>query len=172
MLKGKGMDPDKLKRIMRQVEDVMTATSFAEEGEGESARSFLREGRRVLLALREGHVDPKTFKYALNSSKRVGAQLDILYISASPSSDPLTDPLIRRFATDLRNAGITYRIVQASGCMKQEIIDYTNQEKDVLFAVIESPGSLDAECGKKDSRLAELWRNLKCPLVVVSEAKA
>ncbi len=166
------MDPDKLKRIMRQVEDVMTATSFAEEGEEEVARSLFREGRRVLLALREGRIDPKTFKYALNSSKRVGAQLDILYVSASPSADPLADPLISRFTADLRKAGVTYHIVQATGCMKQEIIDYTNQEKDVLFAVIESPDSLDAECRTKDSRLAELWRNLKCPLVVVSEAKA
>ena len=167
-----GMDADKMKKIMRQIEDAMTATSFAEEGEGETARSFLREGRRVLLAIREGQMDPKTFKYAVNASKRIGAQLDILYVASSPSRDPLADPLMRQFTAELQKAGIFYRLVQAAGCMKQEIIDYTNQEKDVLFAVIESPGSLDAECGKKDSRLAELWRNLKCPVVVVSEAKA
>lgn len=160
---------DKLKKMMKLVEDAMTATSFAEEGEFETAKTFLREGRRVLLALRERQIDPKTVKYALNSSKRIGARLDILYVSSSRKRDPLSDPAMRQLAAELQAAGISYRIVHATGCMKQEIIDYTNREKDVLFAVIESPQSLDAECRKKDSRLAELWRNLKCPLVVVSD---
>jgi hypothetical protein len=167
------MDSDKLKKMMKQIEDAMTATSFAEEGEIEAAQSFLREGRRVLLALREGQIDARTLKYALNSSIRVGAQLDILYISSLKTLDPLADPMLRQFTSELQAAGITYRLVRKTGCMKQEIIDYTNKEKDILFAVIESPYSLDAECKKRDSRLAELWRNLKCPLVVVmDEAKA
>ncbi len=167
------MDPDKIKKMMKKVEDVMTAVSFAEEGEWDAARSFAREGRRVLLAVREGQVDPRTLKYALNSSLRVGARLDILYVSSSKTQDPVADPAIRQFASELQNAGVSYRVVLASGCMKQEIIDYTNREKDVLFAVIESPQTLDAECKKKDTRLAELWKNLKCPLVVVmDEAKA
>lgn len=165
------MDPDKIKKMMKQVEDVMTAVSFAEEGEWDAARSFAREGRRVLLAVREGQVDARTLKYALNSSLRVGARLDILSVSPLPARDrdPLGDPAIRQFASELQKAGVSYRVVLASGCMKQEIIDYTNREKDVLFAVIESPQSLDAECRKKDMRLAELWKNLKCPLVVVME---
>lgn len=163
------MDADKLKKMMKQIEDAMTAISFAEEGEGEAARAFLREGRRVLLALREGQVDPKTLKYALNSTKRIGAQLDILFVSSSKAQDPFADPVLKGFASDLTSMGITYRMVHRTGCMKQEIIDYTNREKDVLFAVIESPHSLNAECGKRDLRLAELWRNLKCPLVVVTD---
>jgi hypothetical protein len=166
------MDADKLKKMMKRIEDAMTATSFAEEGEIESARSFLREGRRVLLALREGQIDARTLKYALNSSMRVGAQLDILYVSSSRTQDPLGDPVVRQFTSELKTAGIVYRLVHRTGCMKQEIIDYTNKEKDILFAVIESPHSLDAECRKKDTRLAELWRNLKCPLVVVMEERA
>jgi hypothetical protein len=54
--------------------------------------------------------------------------------------------------------------------MKQEIIDYTNGRHDVLFVVVESPNSLDADCRKKDGVLTELWKNLRCPLVVVSDA--
>ncbi len=170
---GVRMENDKLKKMMKQIEEAMIATSFAEEGEADMAQSFLRAGRRVLLALREGQVDPKTLKYALNSSKRIGAQLDILYVSSSLARDPLADPDVRTFTSALQAAGISYRVTQTTGCMKQEIIDYTNREKDVLFAVIESPASLDAECGRKDSRLAELWKNLRCPLVVVTdEAKA
>lgn len=166
------MDPDKIKKMMKQVENALTAVSFAEEGEWDAARSFVREGRRVLLAVREGQADPRTLKYALNSSLRVGARLDILYVSASKTQDPLADPAIRVFASELQKAGVSYRVIPASGCMKQEIIDYTNREKDILFAVIESPQSLDAECRKKDLRLAELWKNLKCPLVVVMDERA
>jgi hypothetical protein len=158
--------------LRKKIEDLLSAVSFAEEGEWDAARSFVREGRRVLLAVREGQVDPRTLKYALNSSLRVGARLDILYVSSSKTHDPVADPAIRQFASELQKAGVSYRVVPASGCMKQEIIDYTNREKDILFAVIESPQSLDAECKKKDMRLAELWKNLKCPLVVVmKEAK-
>lgn len=163
------MDPDKIKKMMKRVEDALTAVSFAEEGEWDAARSFVREGRRVLLAVREGQADPRTLKYAMNSAMRVGARLDILYVSSSKTRDPLSDPVVRQFGSDLQKAGVSYRVVPASGCMKQEIIDYTDREKDVLFAVIESPQSLDAECTKKDMRLAELWKNLKCPLVVVME---
>jgi hypothetical protein len=64
-------------------------------------------------------------------------------------------------------------MIPRTGCLKQQIIDYTNSEKDILFAVIESPHSLDADCNKKDKTLSELWQKLKCPLVVVMDgAKA
>ena len=43
--------------MMKKMEDVLAAATFAEEGEAETARSLLREGRRVLLALKEGRID-------------------------------------------------------------------------------------------------------------------
>ena len=129
----------------------------------------LARDRRVLLGLKEGQIDAKTLKYALNTAKRVGAHLHILYVAAVKERENTADPLLEQFEAELRMEGIPHRIVQRTGCLKQQIIDYTNSEKEILFAVIESPNSLDADCNKKDKALSELWRKLKCPLVVVMD---
>jgi len=105
----------------------------------------------------------------MNASLRIQAGLDILYV-ASPGNEQEGEPLLAGFTAELKTAGIPYQVIERSGCMKQEIIDYTNGKHDVLFVVVESPGSLDADCKKKDGVLTELWKNLKCPLVVVSDA--
>jgi K+-sensing histidine kinase KdpD len=163
------MDANKLKKMMKQIEDAMAAVSFAEEGQAESAEALFKRERRVLLALKEGHMDAKTLKYALNASLRINAHLDVLYVAA-PGRAPRTDPQLADFASELETAGISSRIIHREGCLKQEIIDYTNAEREVLFVVVESPNSLDADCRKKEGILTELWKNLRCPLVVVAEA--
>ena len=163
------MGANKLKKILKKMEDVLAATSFAEEGESDAARSILAEGRRVLLALKEGRIDVKTLKYAVNTSKRIGAKLDILYVASVGRQDGADDPLLGVLQSELSSEGIPYRLVRKTGCLKQAVIDYTNREKEILFAVVESPNSLDADCNNKDTRLSELWQQLKCPLVVVMD---
>ena len=169
---GGTMGTDRYKRIMRQIEDAMSAVSFAEEGEPEAARALFTRERRVLLALRDGAIDDRTLKYAFHAAQRIGARLDILFITQSGTGNPSATPRFREFESELGAAGIPYQIAKRTGCLKQEIVDYTNREKDILFVVVESPDSLDADCAPKDSRLAELWKSLRCPLVVVmDEAK-
>jgi hypothetical protein len=162
------MDTNKFKKMMKQVEDVMAAVTFAEEGQDEAAVSLFKRERRVLLALKEGHQDSKTFRYALNASLRINAALDILLVAA-PGAGSQNGPHMESYAAELKTAGVPYQVIERSGCMKQEIIDYTNGKHDVLFVVVESPKSLDADCRKKDGVLTELWKNLRCPLVVVSD---
>jgi hypothetical protein len=167
------MEATKLNKMMKNVEDALAAATFAEAGEAVTARSIIKEGRKVLLALKEGRIDVKTLKYALNTAKRIDAHLDILYVTAVDGSAHTVDPLLVHFQSALKAEGIVYRMVPRTGCLKQQILDYTNSEQDILFAVIESPHSLDADCNKKDKSLSELWQKLKCPLVVVMEgAKA
>jgi hypothetical protein len=163
------MDATKLKKLMKNVEDALAATTFAEEGQTATARSIMKEGRRVLLALKEGRIDAKTLKYALNTSQRIGADLDILYVTGASNDAPMNDPLLAKFESELKTEGIVYRMIQQSGCLKQQIIDYTNSEKEILFAVIESPKDLEADCNNGDKTLSELWQKLKCPLVVVMD---
>lgn len=162
------MGSGKLKKILKGVENALAAASFAEEGEAAAARSLYQNGRCVLLGLKEGQVDAKTLRYALNTAKRVGAQLHILYVSTTgrKSTD---DSVLGKYLTELTATGIPCRVIDQSGCLKQRILEYTNAEKDILFAVIESPTSLDADCNKKDKALSELWQKLKCPLVVVMD---
>ena len=42
-----------MKELMKKFEDAMTAATFAEAGETETAREILKEEKRVLLGLRE-----------------------------------------------------------------------------------------------------------------------
>lgn len=152
-------------RLQKKIEDIMSAVSFAEEGEFEAARELVKEQRRILLAVRTGQVDRKTFRYAINTCKRIGAKLDILYISPAGSEDHRLDQCL----SDLKESGIDYRLIKKSGCMKQEIIDYTSAKKDIVFAVTESSDNLEVDCKGKGKGLSEAWQNLKCPLVVVAE---
>jgi hypothetical protein len=163
------METAKLRKMMKTIDDALTAVSFAEEGAVDAARSVMTDGRRVLLGLKAGRIDGKTLKYALNAAKRINARLDILYVSATNSSEVEIDHQIRNFETELASEGIRYRLIFRAGCLKQQIINYTNSEKEVLFAVIESPTSLDADCNKGDTALSDLWQKLKCPLVVVMD---
>jgi hypothetical protein len=152
--------------LKKKVEALMSAISFAEAGEFDTAREILKEERRVLLAIRENHLDKKTFKYAINTCKRVGADLDILYVSSSGKISPVLEQCLE----DLKNEGINFRVVQKNGCLKQQIIDYTNSKKEVLFAVTESFENLDIDCGGSGKRLSEAWQRLRCPLVVVADS--
>ena len=166
------METAKLKKMMKEMENVFSAVSFAEEGEAATAQSLMGEERKVLLALKEGRIDNRTLKYALNTARRINAHLDILYVTAT-GSEAAIDPRLGQFEAALTAEGIRHRMISRSGCLKQQIIEHTNSEREILFAVIESPNSLDLDCNKKDRTLSELWRKLKCPLVVVMEgAKA
>ncbi len=162
------MEANKLKKIMKKMEHALAAASFAEEGDPEAARSLLKEGRRVLLAVKQGRADPATVKYAINASKRIGADVDIMYVTSSPAA-VYDDGVIAGLVTEFATEGVACRVIKKSGCMKQAVIDYTNREKEILFVVVESPASLDEDCSRKDAVLAELWQNLKCPLVVVMD---
>lgn len=151
--------------LKKKVEDLMSAISFAEEGEFDTAREMIKEDRRVLLAIKENHLDKKTFRYAINTCKRVGADLDILYVSSAE----MLPPVLEQCVEDLKKEGINFRVVRKNGCLKQQIIDYTNNKKEVLFAVTKSLENLDLDCIGKGKRLSEAWHRLRCPLVVVAD---
>ena len=150
--------------LKKRIEEMMSAISFAEEGEFETAKEFLKEERRVLLAVRKDQVDRRTFTYAINTCKRINAALDILYISGSKEQDPT----LQQYLSELTREGISYRLVQKGGCLKQAIIDYTNAIKGILFAVTESSDNLDVDC--KGMKASKAWKDLKCPLVVVEDS--
>src|SRR4030042_2726966 len=101
------MKKENLKKLIKKLEDIMTASTFAEAGEFEAAREILKEGRRVLLAMREGEGERKALKYAMNTCKRIGADMDILYLSSAESSE---NPMLKQFFSELQSEGIHYRL--------------------------------------------------------------
>lgn len=162
-----------MSEFKKKVDDLLSAVTFAEAGEFATARTIMSEGRKVLLAVKESRIDSKTLKYALNTSKRIGADLDVLHVTAPDNNVITVDSLLLNFVSELKTEGIVYRMITRTGCLKQQIIDYTNSETDILFVVIESPHSLDVDCNEKDKEISKLWQKLKCPLVVVMDgAKA
>jgi hypothetical protein len=132
----------------------------------ESEAQSIAESRRVLLGLKAGQTTARPQVRLEHCQEGRCRALDPLHVSAR---DGKLRPLLLQFEAELKAEGLPYRIVHRTGCLKQQIIDYTNSEKEILFAVIESPATLDAGCNSKDKALSELWRKLKCPLVVVMD---
>jgi hypothetical protein len=151
-----------MKRVTKGFQDLMAAITFAEAGELETARAILKERERVLLALREGHIEASTLRYALNTCKRIGADLDILYL---PAADVIT-PELSGFLQELERTGIPHRLVKASGCLQQAVMDYVNARTGIAFAVID--GADDPETEGKLGKLSRWWEKVKCPLVIVT----
>lgn len=156
-----------MSELRKKIDAIMSAITFAEEGEFEMARSLLRPKQRVLLALQNGRLDRKACTYALNTCKRLGCNLDILFL-VDDEREGLS-PALQPFLAQLQAESIACVLARETGCIKQAILRYTEADNDILFVVIESEETLERNCGVKDKRLAESWQKLKCPLVVVAE---
>jgi hypothetical protein len=152
--------------LRKKIEAIMSAITFAEEGEFETAKTLLNTRKRGLLTIRNGKTDPKTCTYALNTCKRIGIGLDLLVVGETEREG--LDPSIQPFLTQLEAESIAFSLIRKTGCIKQAIINYTEAENDIVFVVIESQDTLDRNCAK-DRHLTKLWQELKCPLVVVAE---
>ena len=154
-----------MKKWLRKLNDVMAAVTFAEAGEFETARETLKERRKILLALRGERSDLNAFRYAVNMCKRIDAELDILYVSENVKD------LLKHLKSELGKEGVVYSLVQKSGRIEKEIQDYTNIKRDILFVVVEVSEGADVNSKNADKILSDAWKNLKCPLVVVSHGK-
>lgn len=156
-----------MKEFHKRIEAIMSAITFAEEGEFETAKSFMKTRQRVLMAIRNSRVDRKTCTYALNTCKRLGVGLDLLVVGDDEREE--LAPLVKPFLEQLEAEAISFTLTRKTGCLKQAILDFTEAGNDVLFVVIESQGTLDSNCSGKDKLLKASWNRLKCPLVVVAE---
>lgn len=155
------MKKENIRDLIKKFEDIMSAASFAEAGEFKTAREVLKGERRVLLAMREGEVERKALTYALNTCKRIGADMDVLYLSSGNSDE---DPILKQFFSELDKEGISYRLIRGSGLLREEIKNYTDSEISVHFVVVES---LAVDRWSKEERLSEILKKIKCPVVVV-----
>ncbi len=154
-----------MKKLMKKIEDAMSAAAFAENGEFETAKEILKGRHKVLLTLTGREADGKSFKYAVNICKRIGAGLEIMHISRSER----VIQLLKHIKDELKKEDIVYEITEGIGCIRRAIINHTEKRGDIQFVIIDSSDSLDIECKKDDRTLSDAWEKLKCPLVLVSK---
>ncbi|KPK36327.1 MAG: hypothetical protein AMK70_02695 [Nitrospira bacterium SG8_35_1] len=152
-------------KFQKKFDDLMSAVTFAEAGEFDTAQEFLNDRGKVLFATKENQTDNQAFTYAMSICRRIGASLDILYVS---SKKILSEKMIK-LSEELEKEGIKYSLSIRKGCLQNQIIDYTNVNKGILFVVIESSRNLDDDCRRTGKKMSDAWKSMKCPLVVVSE---
>lgn len=160
------MKKEPFKKMIKQFEDIMAASAFAEGGMFDTAREVLKGKKKILLTLTGRDSDTKSFKYAVNICKRIDAELQILQVNKN-SSD-----LLGQFQNDLKKEGIHYELIHGVGCIKEVIVEHTDKRRDVLFVIIGIQPDQDVDCAKNEKTIAETWKRLKCPLVVVSHTEA
>ena len=152
-----------MKNWLKKFDDAMAAAAYAEAGEFETARETLKERRTILLALTGKNEDEKAFRFAMNACQRIRADLEILY------SGPKKKVMPGRIRSQLHSEGIAYSFIKVDGCVREAVQKHTRRRSDIIFVVVESSDTLNMECKKSQKIISKSWKDLKCPLVVVSE---
>lgn len=151
-----------MNKWLKKLENIMTAVSFAEAGEFETAVETVKEQRKILLALSGAQSDASAFKYAMNSCVRMEAALEILYVAQ------LSRDVIKKYRSELKRKGVDYRLIKKSGSLEEAVKNHAGMKRDILFVVVEVSEDVNIHSKKTDKIIANAWDNLKCPLVVVS----
>ncbi|MDP2822860.1 MAG: hypothetical protein Q8O52_09315 [Sulfuritalea sp.] len=117
--------------------------------------------RKVLLAVREGFVDPRLLASARSLCQRMDAELDIL-ARVSGTSLPID---LADFIDTLRAEGVAYSLSQKPELRRRDIVQYANHHECISTVVIDS---LEAWEGVAADRSSDPWARLACPLVTAA----
>lgn len=120
--------------------------------------------RKVLLAIREGYLDPRLLAAARNLCQRLGAGLDILLAFQGRQLPAEVADLVKT----LRDEGVVYRISQFDQLRRRDVVQYANTHECIATVVIDS---LDGWERIARSRSSNPWANLACPLVTAVPTK-
>ncbi|HZD39785.1 MAG TPA: hypothetical protein VE131_03625 [Terriglobales bacterium] len=153
-------------RIGKKLEDLFSAASFAEEGEPETARQFLEGRKKVVLVLTGRPSDVKPLKHALNLALRNDADIEALIVTPDKQAADSASDFLR---AEIKNMPVDVSVSRKSGCIKESIITHTRKRGDVLCVVAESEEILEIDCPRRHRKLEGVWRELGCPLTLVSQ---
>lgn len=120
--------------------------------------------RKVLLAVRDGCVDPRLLASARSLCQRMDAELDILArVAGNSLRGELAD-----FIASLRAEGVPYSLSQKPELRRRDIVDYANTHECIATVVIDS---LEGWEGIAADRSSDPWARLSCPLVTAAPPK-
>lgn len=117
--------------------------------------------RTVLLAVREGHVDPRLLTSALSLCSRLEADLEIQVIAAGKTPPPEMDG----FLASLRQAGLPFSLEVKPSLRRRDLVDYANAHENIAAVVIDSREGWEALALDRSS---DPWKHLACPLVTAA----
>jgi NAD(P)H-hydrate repair Nnr-like enzyme with NAD(P)H-hydrate dehydratase domain len=152
-----------IKELVKQFEEIMSAAAFAEAGETDTAVRLFHGRRKVLLVLTGEETDMKAARYAINTSRRIGAGIEILYLAQNSSEQSRLEAYLQ----ELTIKGIEYQVTQCKKSLKEEVMKFIEKEKDIQFVVIDSE-DLGVCPAKSHKASLEDWESLGCPIVLVS----
>lgn len=117
--------------------------------------------RKILLAVREGFVDPRLLASARGLCQRMDAELDIL----ARVSGATLPPDLEAFIASLRAEGVPYSLSLRPVLRRRDIVQYANNHECIATVVIDS---LEGWEGVATDRSSDPWARLSCPLVTAA----
>jgi len=117
--------------------------------------------RKVLLALRQGHLDQRLLASARSLSQRMNADLDILLMANGEGMPAEVDAFVRT----LRDEGVNYTLTMKPGLRRRDIVQYANTHECVITVVIDSLEGWESVAA---DRTSAPWAKLACPLVTAA----
>lgn len=120
--------------------------------------------RKVLLAVRAGHVDPRLLASARSLCQRMDAELEILVRAPGDELPPEVDAFIRT----LRDAGVPYSLSQKPVLRRRDVVQHANTHECISTVVIDSLEDWEVIA---EDRSSDPWAKLACPLVTAAPPK-
>ena len=117
--------------------------------------------RTVLLAVREGHVDPRLLTSALALCRRLDADMEIQVIASSAT----TPTEMEDFLDSLKTAGLPFTLEVKPSLRRRDLVDYANAHEHIAAVVIDSREGWEALA---QDRSSDPWKHLACPLVTAA----
>ena len=117
--------------------------------------------RTVLLAVREGHVDPRLLTSSLALCGRLEADLEIQVIAAGGKPPAELDG----FLDSLRQAGVPFSVEVKPSMRRRDLVAYANTHENIAALVIDSREGWEALA---QDRSSDPWKHLACPLVTAA----
>lgn len=120
--------------------------------------------RKVLLAVRAGHVDPRLLASARSLCQRMEAELEILLRAPGDALPAEMEAFIR----SLREEGMAYELTQKPVLRRRDIVRHANTHECVSTVVIDSLEGWEVVA---EDRGSDPWAKLACPLVTAAPPK-
>ena len=167
-----------LANILEKLEKSMTAATFAEAGEFEIARQFLKPNKnaykRVLLGTDRTEINPKALQYAMRLCQRIGGNLEIFHVihgveESGASVTGQKNRLVEEVQSSLREKGIVYQLVMGEECLAEEVLKYTANRRNLLCVVFDVLEAGNSSCQKARETMLAKFHTLHCPVVVYAE---